>query len=170
MYGEASASLRRWSRCLWAANASALRRSASSAFMVREAFEDEEHRSDGDRRVRHVERGPVPAGGMQVEEVDHLAIAEAVDQVAERSAEDERESGAEEPPSRRAHDQRAEDADGDHREADEQRRLPACRIGEEAERRALVIDEHQVEEARQLEPLAVAEPAEHDRLRRLVGR
>src|ERR671937_1971509 len=100
MYGEASASLRRWSRCLCAANASALRSSASSPFMFHEAFEDGEHGSDGDRRVGHVERRPMPAGGMEVEEVHHLAIAETVDQVAERAAQDERKAGAQQPPSR----------------------------------------------------------------------
>src|ERR671931_1631834 len=102
MYGEASASLRRWSRCLCAANASALRSSASSPFMLHEAFEDEEHRSDGDRGVGHVERRPVPARRVEVEEVHHLAIAETVDKVAERAAQDERESRAQQPPLRRA--------------------------------------------------------------------
>src|SRR5688572_5667279 len=97
MYGDASASLRRWSRCLWAAKASALRSSASSPFIFPESIQYQEHRADGDRRVGDVERRPVPAGGVEVEEVDHLAEAQAVDHVAERAAEDQGEPGRDDP-------------------------------------------------------------------------
>src|SRR5207248_8217321 len=144
--GDASASLRRWSRCLCAAKASALRRSASSPFMVQKALEDEHHGADRDRRIGDVEGGPMPARGMEIEKIHHLAEAKSIDQVAERASQDERKPRAEEPPAGRAHEQRADDRDRDEREADEQRRLPARRIREKTESRALVIDEHHVEE------------------------
>src|SRR5437764_1135455 len=139
MYGDASASLRRWSRCLWAANASALRSSASSPFMVHEAFDDEERGADGDRRVGDIERRPVPRAGVKVEEVDHLAITQAIDQVAKSAAEDEGEPAAEQPPPGRAHQQRADDADRHQRKADEERRLPAGGIRQKAEGGTLVV-------------------------------
>src|SRR4051812_5370565 len=100
--------------------------------MMHEAFDDEDRRADRDRGVGDVERWPVPARGMEVEEVDHLSITQAVDQVAERATEDQREPAAEEPAARRAHEECTDDADRHEREADEERRLPARRVGEEA--------------------------------------
>src|SRR3954453_17144023 len=72
MYGEASASFLRWSRCLCAANASALRSSASSPFVFAQAIWDEGPCHDGDCGIGHVERRPVVTAGMEIEEVDHL--------------------------------------------------------------------------------------------------
>src|SRR5215208_5883147 len=111
MYGEASASLRRWSRCLWAAKASALRRRASSpfVFMLAKAVEDEQRRAHGNRRVRYVERRPVPAGRMEIEKVDHLAEAETIGQVAERAAQDESEPRAKHRALRRSHQHHTHD-------------------------------------------------------------
>src|SRR3954469_24232838 len=145
MYGDASASLRRWSRCLWAANASALRSSASSPFMVHEAFDDEERGAEGDCRVGDVECRPMPGTGVKVEEIDDLAITQAIDQVAERTAEDEGEPAAQQPPPGRAHEQRADDADRHQRKADKERRLPAGGVREKAESGALVVDQHHIE-------------------------
>ena len=54
--------------------------------------EDEERDADRDGRVGHVEVGPLVVPPVGVDEVDHVAEAGAVDQVADRAAEDEGES------------------------------------------------------------------------------
>src|SRR5687768_9972146 len=170
MYGDASGSLRRWSRCLCAAKASALRRSASSLFMVDEALEDQDHRADADRRIGDVERRPVPAQRMEVEKIDDVAEAQAVDQVAQRAAEDQRQAEAQQATPRVAHDEHADDHRRGEGEGGEQRRLPARPLREQAEGRALVEHQHQVEEPGELlARVAVLEVSEHQPLGELVG-
>src|SRR3954466_12058647 len=105
MYGEALRSLRRWSRCLCAAKASALSRSFRSLFTRQESLEDQQHCADGDRRVGDVERRPVLAESVQVDEIDHVPEAQAVDHVADRAAEDQRQAEAEQRLARVADDE-----------------------------------------------------------------
>src|SRR2546428_10927404 len=165
MYGEDSASLRRWSRCLCAAKASAFSSKArsprSAPLFMEKPLEDQQPRADRDGGIGDVERRPMPAEGMEIEEVDHLAEAQPVDEVAERPAQDQRQPAAKHRLRRRAQKQHADDDGGDERENDEQRRLPAGRVGEKAERRALVEYQDQGEEAAQRSPLAGREAAEH---------
>src|SRR5258706_1904548 len=116
MYGEAARSLRRWSRCLCAAKASALSSSARLLFTPDEPFEDQDHGADRDRRVGDVERRPVPAERVEIEEIDHLAETQAVDDVADRAAQDQRQTEAEDLPLRAAHDADAHHDRRDHRE------------------------------------------------------
>lgn len=65
------------------------------------AFEEglQEHEADahGDRRVGDVEGGPVVAAPVDVEEVDHVAEAQAVDDVTDGAGEDQGEGEAQEP-------------------------------------------------------------------------
>jgi hypothetical protein len=56
---------------------------------MQQSFEDEQRGADRDGRVGDVERRPVPAEGVQVDEVDDVAEAQPVDEVAERAAEDQ---------------------------------------------------------------------------------
>ena len=48
---------------------------------------DEQNGADGDRRIGDVERRPVVAGDMPLDEIDDRSEADAVDDVAERAAE-----------------------------------------------------------------------------------
>src|SRR5437879_12132257 len=102
MYGEDSASLRRWSRCLCAAKASALSSKArsprSAPLFMEKPLEDQQPRADRDGGAGDVERRPMPAEGMEIEEVDHLAAAKADDDVAERPSPRQRQPRAERPP------------------------------------------------------------------------
>src|SRR5712691_10222890 len=157
MYGEDSASLRRWSRCLCAAKASALSSKArsprSAPLFMEQPLEDQQRRADRDGGIGDVECRPVPPHGVEIEEIDHLAEAQPVDDVAERAAEDQRQPGVKHRSPRRAEKQHADDDGGDERESDEQGRLPAGRVGEKAERRTLVEHQDQVEKAAQPAPL-----------------
>src|SRR5437879_2582320 len=98
MYGEDAASLRRWSRCLCAAKASALSSKArsprSAPLFMENPLEDQQRRTDRDGGIGEVECRPMPAEGMEIEEIDHLAEAQPVDDVAERPAQDQRQPGA----------------------------------------------------------------------------
>ena len=59
-----------------------------------EDFEEEEAGSDDDGGVGYVEVGPVVVDDADFEEVDDVAVADAVVEVAEGSAEDEGEGDA----------------------------------------------------------------------------
>ena len=59
-----------------------------------EAVEDEQRRADGDRAVGDVERRIRPSGVVEQQEIDDLAQRQAIAEVAERAAEDQREAGA----------------------------------------------------------------------------
>src|SRR3990172_9236332 len=69
--------------------ASACRRRARA-----KAVEDEQCRADRDRTVGEVERRPVVAEGVNIEEVHHVSERNAVPEVPERPAEDERKARA----------------------------------------------------------------------------
>src|SRR5205807_2284522 len=116
MYGEDSASLRRWSRCLCAAKASALSSKArsprSAPLFMENPLEDQQRRTDRDGGIGEVERRPMPAQGVEIEEIDHLAEAQPVDDVAERPAQDQRQPGARHRSRRRAQKERADDDGG----------------------------------------------------------
>ena len=63
----------------------------SSGYTARphsEKVENHQRDADGDRRVGHVERPEVPAAPVDVDEVEHVAGAQPVDQVAGRAADD----------------------------------------------------------------------------------
>jgi len=57
----------------------------------RDLVPDQQDGADRDRRVGDVEGGPVIAGDVPLDEIDHRAEANAVDDVAERSAKHEGE-------------------------------------------------------------------------------
>src|SRR5207245_207332 len=55
----------------------------SSFTLVPEEVQDQEAHAHGDRRIGHVEGGPVVAHEREVEEVDDFAGADAIDEVAD---------------------------------------------------------------------------------------
>ena len=110
------------------------------------------------------QRAPV-----EVDEVDHVAVHHAVDDVAERAAEHERQPdreqrliGADAPQPEHEHD-----AD-DQRQADEEPALPAGRLREDAERGAGVLQIDDVEERQQRDRVLHLHGADDQRLGRLV--
>ena len=72
---------------------SRVRRPRALVAMRAEAVEDEQRGADGDGAVGDVERGPRPAGVVEQQEVGDAADHDAVPQVAERAAQDQREAG-----------------------------------------------------------------------------
>src|SRR6185312_4361093 len=54
----------------------------------------EDHQGDADVNggVGHIESPEVPASTIEIEEVEHIAIHDAIDQVADRAADNERQS------------------------------------------------------------------------------
>ena len=62
---------------------------------MHEALGDQDAGAERDRRVGDVEGRPVPARGMEIEEIDDVAVGDAVVQVAQGTAQDERQAGAE---------------------------------------------------------------------------
>ena len=125
--------------------------------------------ADRDRGVGDVERRKVPAAGVQQHEVDDVSELDAVPEVPDRAAEDEREPGAEQPLPRVAQQEPSDQRDRGDRDHDEEGSLPAARAGEEAERGAGVEDEHEVGERDDRNPLTRRERRLDERLRRLVG-
>src|SRR5215831_13579696 len=69
---------------------------AASAALTEQPVPDQQRRADGDRRIGGVEGREVIPARVQQHEVHHVAEDDPVPQVAERTAEDEREAGAEE--------------------------------------------------------------------------
>src|SRR5512134_276554 len=51
--------------------------------------EDQQPGTADDRRVRQIERWPVPAAPVEVEEVDDMSVGDAVDHVADGAAQDQ---------------------------------------------------------------------------------
>ena len=116
--------------------------------LVAEHVEEEQADADADRRVGDVERRPVVAGDGEVEEVDDVAEADAVEQVADGAAEDQRQADLEPHAlvrgAQRVGRDDQEDDDGDAVQEDRLDR--GVDRGEEAERGAGVADVGQVED------------------------
>src|SRR6266705_848919 len=122
-----------------------------------QSVEDQQYRAYGDRRIGEIEGPEMPAEGVKVEKIHHVAEGDPVPEIAERSSEHQgksrREKALARMPGEEEHDGGGR-SDGD---PDEKRSLPAARVGEEAERGAAVVREHQVEERRDLAHLAEAQ-------------
>src|SRR5258707_10997011 len=96
----------------------------------------------------------MPAEGVKVEKIHHVAESDPIPEIAGRSSEHQGKSRREKALARMPGEEKH---DGDGRSGgypDEQRPLPAARVGEEAESGAAVVREHQVEERRDLAHLA----------------
>ena len=108
------------------------------------------------------------ASPVEVEEVDHVAVEQAVDDVAYCAAEDERERPGEDALLAVA----AQHDDDEHRchgaQRDEEPALPARGAGQEAESRAAVVHAHDVEEVGDVARVAELEAAEDEPLGGLV--
>src|SRR5688572_25986731 len=72
-----------------------LRRLSGGGFAWPQAIPDQEYRTAGDRGIRHIERRPVIAVSVKVQEVHHRAQRDAIDHVADRAAQHQCERGAE---------------------------------------------------------------------------
>src|SRR6266849_6949065 len=110
----------------------------------------------------------MPAEGVEVEKIHHVAEGHPVPEIAERSAEYHRESRGEKALARMPG---GEEHDGGGRgdgDPDEEHPLPAARVCEKAERRAAVVREHEIEERRDLADLAQAQARADRGLARLV--
>ena len=58
---------------------------------VEQAEQGDADRAGDDRRIGDVERRPVVVAPMPLDEIDHVAVQQAVDDVAERAADHQRE-------------------------------------------------------------------------------
>src|SRR5207247_5315219 len=108
----------------------------------------------GERRSGEIESPEMPAEGVKVEKIYHVAESDPIPEIAERPSEHQGKSRREKALARMPGEEKH---DGDGRSdgyPDEQRPLPAARVGEEAESGAAVVREHQVEERRDLAHLA----------------
>ena len=129
---------------------------------------DEEGAPRADRDVGHVEGRPVPAPPVEIDEVDHVAVHRAVDEVAERSRADQRRGEAEKALAvvlPEHHEEPGHDGDG---ERAEQPALPAARVGQKRERGAAVVRENEVEGRSDGDRLPGIEPCLEVGLRGLV--
>ena len=117
--------------------------------MTPESVEDKHHGTDGDGAVSDVEVGPVEAAPVGANKIDHIAEADTVNQVADRTAENQRKGyggpgGAGLEPS--------QDGDDNHHheqgDANEQPALPAASPRQEAEGGAGIVDQAEIEQAR----------------------
>src|ERR1700756_1055040 len=57
--------------------------------------EHEQDRTDRDRAVGEIERRPVPRAHVKIEKVDHMAVRQPVDHIAECATQNQRERRAE---------------------------------------------------------------------------
>nr|GEU28492.1 hypothetical protein [Tanacetum cinerariifolium] len=124
-----------------------LHRGAGLGQRAAQLIEDEQRGADADGRIGDIKRREVAeALPVKIEEVDHVAVQHAVDDVAHRAAEDQRQRPREHALAAMLF-QQVDDVDRRaHADGGEEVPLPAARIVQEAEGRALVIGQHQVEE------------------------
>src|SRR6267142_7146746 len=109
--------------------------------------QNQQSRADGDRRVGEVESPKVPAESVEIQKIDDVAESDAVPEIAERSAQYQREAGGEQALARMSDEHGHDHRGGEHRDDDEQHSLPASGVREKAECRAAIVREHQIEEA-----------------------
>lgn len=117
--------------------------------MAPESVEDQYHGTDGNGTVGDVEVGPVEATPVGANKIDHIAQADAVNQVADCAAENQCKGyggpgGAGLEPSQDGDD----DRDHEQGDADEQPALPAASSRQEAESGTGIVDQAEIEQAR----------------------
>ena len=107
---------------------------------------------------------------VRVDEVDDPPVPQPVDEVAERTAHDERQAAGEQALARRAQAPHPHDQRHAHRECQhhEQPALPAGGVGEEAEGRAGVVGEDDVQHRQHVHPLEEVEVVHDPGLDQLV--
>src|SRR5262249_7142449 len=132
------------------------------------AVEDQQPGPHGNRGIGEVERPEVPAERVKVEEIHDVPESDAIPQVAERAAKDQREACGEQPLARMPREHHDDERRRSDRDADEEQPLPAPGVGEEAERRAAVVSEDKVEESGDLADLAEAQAGADCALAHLV--
>jgi hypothetical protein len=126
-------------------------------------------RPDRDGAVRDVECREIRRAPVRVDEIDHVAVDDAVHDVAEGAAKNERQ---------RQRQQfltagRAPDPDDQHdahhaTESYEEPALPARSPGQHAERRARVVQQREIEHRQHYDPVVQLQESRHHELGRLV--
>src|SRR5687767_12783842 len=150
-----------------------LNSSGYTAYPDVEKVENHESHADGDRRIGNIERPEVPVAPVDVDEIDDVAGAKPVDQVASRAADDQCQADACEELSGR--EGRRVDGEGQqrHRRDDrQQHRLERKVRGvQQSEGRAIIVHPSQVEQAgNNLDAVVQLEARSDKRLGRLVER
>src|SRR5690606_14918159 len=107
---------------------------------------------DRDRGVRDVEGGEIPIPPVEIDEIDDVRVPHAIDDVTERTAEDERQADRQDELLGRAdpaQPYQQHDAH-DQCECDEEPALPTARVVEHAERSTPIFQIDDVEERQEL--------------------
>src|SRR5215472_2597044 len=134
-----------------------------------EGIENEQHGAHGNGTVGDIEGGIVPVPPMEEQKVNNVTERDPVQEIADRSAEDQSEPRAIPPVA--APSQQPDDQYGcNHRDGGEEIALPAGCVAQKAERRARIEGEHETEEIGEGALLAGTEEGLHRKLRRLVDR
>ena len=110
-----------------------------------ELIPDQQDGSQGDGRISNVERGPIVAGDMPLDKVNDSAETDAVDDVAERATEDEREGKANTELAGVLAQQHDDPARNTQRQRGEKPALPASGVGQKAEGGTRIKGQHPVE-------------------------
>mmetsp|Transcript_5263 Transcript_5263/g.19703 ORF Transcript_5263/g.19703 Transcript_5263/m.19703 type:complete len:215 (+) Transcript_5263:140-784(+) len=129
----------------------------------------DQHRTDADADVRHVERRPMMRPPVHVDPVHHGAAHDAVDHVRQGAPEDQSEARSLHARHCGAPDHEDQEDRRSQGDRDEEVALPAARIVQEAERRAVVVGADQVEEAGDRAHLTELEGTDDEDLGELVG-
>ena len=115
-----------------------------------ERVQQEQDNAQGDGGVRDVEGGPVPLAVVHVQEVDDVAVQDAVDEIAQRPAQHQRPGdGLAVPAGIQLAQPDGDEHAGDDGQDDEEPALPATGARKEAEGGALVAQIGELEERRQ---------------------
>ena len=133
-----------------------------------QALPYQQGRAAGDGRIRHIERGPVVAGHVKIEKIDHRAQPYSIDHIADGAAQNQRQCEAEQCLARILAQQIHDPHYGDDGDSNKKSALPAPRAGQKTERRPLVMYEYQVEKRRDFDAAAVRERACNRELGQLV--
>src|SRR3989442_4702285 len=104
-----------------------------------------------------IESQEMQTEGVKSENTHQVPEGDPIQEIAERSAEHQGKSRREKALARMPGEEKHDGAGRSDGDPDEQRPLPAARVGEKAERGAAVVREHQVEERRDLAHLAEAQ-------------
>src|SRR3569832_1526720 len=109
-------------------------------------IDNEQRRADDDGAIGYVESRPMPVADIEIKEVDHMTINDAIDQVADSAPQHQCQRPAEKTLARVALEQVDDQEDGADGNCCEQVSLPAALRSKEAERSALVVGKDDIEE------------------------
>src|SRR5690606_15819789 len=116
---------------------------------------DQQYRAEGDGTVSEVERREVRVAPVEIEEVDDMAMNDAIVQVAKRTANHQRQRTGYQRLALEAQQPHQHDDHRDNRHHRKEVTLPTAGIGQKTERRARVVGQRQVEERQYRNELAI---------------